>query len=213
MKLRELLNTILHNYPDNRAERADIKFRHNQLAEQLRHGLRTIDCYHNLLKDYESQGSAGEGQWSILPWIAIYDPELTLSPQSGYYLVYLFDDQMQHAYLSLNHGWTYYRKHYNDPQVVVDTINHYWQKTLTPTLPTISSEPITLITTKKDNDARLGNELCNIFSITYAKDALPDNEQLLTDLQAMLTLFKQLKAQLQTPINDIDKNTKLILQK
>lgn len=42
MKLRELLSTILHNYPDNRAERADIKFRHNQLAEQLRQDLRTI---------------------------------------------------------------------------------------------------------------------------------------------------------------------------
>ena len=55
---------------------------------------------------YKVSGSAGQGVWTYLPWIAIMDKKITVSPQRGYYIVYLFREDMKGVYLSLNQGMT-----------------------------------------------------------------------------------------------------------
>tara|TARA_B100000886_G_scaffold188347_1_gene129476 strand:+ start:1538 stop:2539 length:1002 start_codon:yes stop_codon:yes gene_type:complete len=44
--------------------------------------------------------------WAAVPWIAIFDPNVTTSPQRGYYITYLFSVDMKRVYLNLNQGMT-----------------------------------------------------------------------------------------------------------
>ena len=39
--------------------------------------------------------------WAAVPWIAIFDPNVTTSPQRGYYITYLFSVDMKRVYLNL----------------------------------------------------------------------------------------------------------------
>ena len=55
-------------------------------------------------EDYIIKGSPGMGNWSQLPWIGVFDPNVTKGAQSGYYIVYLFKENMQGVYLSINQG-------------------------------------------------------------------------------------------------------------
>ena len=55
---------------------------------------------------YKLQGSAGQGNWASVPWVAIMDRDVTESTRSGYYVVYAFSSDMQRVYLSLMLGVT-----------------------------------------------------------------------------------------------------------
>lgn len=46
--------------------------------------------------------SAGIGYWTEIPWIDVFDREITESAQKGYYVVYLFREDMSGVYLSLD---------------------------------------------------------------------------------------------------------------
>ncbi|TKC19126.1 MrcB family domain-containing protein [Robertmurraya kyonggiensis] len=56
--------------------------------------------------DYVVTGSVGQGNWASVPWIAIMHRSITMSTQRGYYIVYLFSEDMQHVYLTLAQGVT-----------------------------------------------------------------------------------------------------------
>ena len=62
--------------------------------------------------DYIVEGSAGQGQWTRCPWVAVFDPVVTDSAQRGYYPVYLFREDFTGVYLSLNQGVTDVREQY-----------------------------------------------------------------------------------------------------
>ena len=61
-------------------------------------------------KNYLVKGSPGMGNWAQLPWIAIFNPNITNGAHSGYYIVYLFREDMEGVYISLNQGVTEYKK-------------------------------------------------------------------------------------------------------
>ena len=44
--------------------------------------------------------------WTAVPWIGVYDPSITTTPQRGYYITYLFSVDMKRVYLNLNQGMT-----------------------------------------------------------------------------------------------------------
>ena len=44
--------------------------------------------------------------WASVPWLGIFDPNVTTSPQRGYYLALLFSVDMKRIYLSMNQGMT-----------------------------------------------------------------------------------------------------------
>ena len=43
---------------------------------------------------YKIQGSIGQGNPAEIPWICVFDLEITSSAQDGYYIVYLFKSDM-----------------------------------------------------------------------------------------------------------------------
>ncbi|WP_057913858.1 MrcB family domain-containing protein [Peribacillus muralis] len=57
-------------------------------------------------KYYTVAASAGKGNWATVPWISILNNEVTNSTQRGYYLVYLFSEDMKRLYLSFSQGVT-----------------------------------------------------------------------------------------------------------
>lgn len=50
--------------------------------------------------------SVGNGNWSEVPWLALFDLDITKSARNGYYVVLLFDNDMQRMHLALGIGWT-----------------------------------------------------------------------------------------------------------
>jgi len=61
---------------------------------------------------YKVYGSAGTGNWSEIPWLAILDKEITTSTRKGYYVVLLFDKEIQNLYICLSVGWTQFEEEY-----------------------------------------------------------------------------------------------------
>src|SRR5690625_3656356 len=55
---------------------------------------------------YIVRGSVGQGNWAHVPWIAVMNKEITTSTQRGYYLVYLFSEDMNDIYLAFAQGVT-----------------------------------------------------------------------------------------------------------
>src|SRR3954453_13854890 len=47
------------------------------------------------------KGSHGQGNWTDVPWLAVFDPVVTISAKKGYYTVYLFSTDMSSVVLSL----------------------------------------------------------------------------------------------------------------
>lgn len=97
MQLREFFSEIASKY-DRHAGMAtpeQVLLRHaeDHLAEHIPGGL--------LIK-----GSGGTGVATSTPWVGIFDPDETTSPQTGVYVVYLFTADLQGLTLSLNQGIT-----------------------------------------------------------------------------------------------------------
>ena len=60
----------------------------------------------NILEDEKyAHASVGQGRYSNVPWIAIYNPEITEDTKDGYYVVILIHPEGKGVYLSLNQGW------------------------------------------------------------------------------------------------------------
>ena len=101
MNIRETLDAIASGYENARKE----EFSKHPLAGIIRKNLpialKTTSSFSNNLI---LKGSAGQGRWAEVPWCAIFNPLITKSAETGYYVVYLFDAKNDKIYLSLNQG-------------------------------------------------------------------------------------------------------------
>jgi hypothetical protein len=57
-------------------------------------------------KRYHIEGSAEQGRWAELPWVAVFDRLITNTARQGFYIVYLFRSDLSGVYLSLKKGVT-----------------------------------------------------------------------------------------------------------
>ena len=102
--LREKFLTVMNEYLQARTER----FAGHKMGSVVRHEMTTeitrlpfIDHH-----QYVVTGSIGQGNWAAVPWLAIMNKDITKSTQSGYYIVYLFSEDMERLYLTLAQGVT-----------------------------------------------------------------------------------------------------------
>ncbi|MGE2624347.1 MrcB family domain-containing protein, partial [Escherichia coli] len=96
--LREGFLRVMDGYLD--AKKGSAKG--HKLAELVRKDITTeIKClpFMNDSK-YIVTGSVGQGNWASIPWIAIMNKDITKSTQRGYYIVYLFSEDMKRLYLT-----------------------------------------------------------------------------------------------------------------
>ncbi|TGB03512.1 McrB family protein [Halobacillus salinus] len=134
---------------------------------------------------YQVKGSVGRGDWAQVPWIAILHSQITTSTQRGYYLVYVFSDDMQRVYLSFMQGVAETSKQEMEDQKedIRATINERKYNT---------SAPI-----QKNNDLDLGNSKkakgyknASALYIPYNSNNLPTEQQLQQDLKAMTDIYE-----------------------
>lgn len=107
--LRQTLERMATEYPLAKTQ----QFADHPLANFIRHRVPTI--FQSTVPqqtDLLWAASAGKGQWSDAPWIAVFDPLVTNNPQEGYYPVYLFSRTLDTIYLSLDQGMTELRKEF-----------------------------------------------------------------------------------------------------
>ena len=74
------------NYP----RALDEPFKGNSVASFLRREFKQVVEDVAPLGDFKVEGSPGKGNWARSPWVAVFDPLITVSAERGYYIVYLF---------------------------------------------------------------------------------------------------------------------------
>ncbi|MDA1772310.1 DUF3578 domain-containing protein [Bacillus cereus] len=176
--LREKFLTVMNEYLQARTER----FASHKMGSVVRNEMTTeitrlpfID--HN---QYVVTGSIGQGNWAAVPWLAIMNKDITTSTQRGYYIVYLFSEDMERLYLTLAQGVTETSK--EEMQKIKEEIRkqiHMSQKV------------------KKDDEIFLGTSpkakgYANSTAAYIAYDAtkMPSEKELVEDLEEMLRYYE-----------------------
>lgn len=144
---------------------------------------------------YISDASAGHGGWTNLPWVAVFNKEITNSAQEGFYPVYLFSKDMKIAYLSLNQGTKKLRDKlgFADAKSELELkASKFRNKLKSRSIITEFDENIDL---RADNSysGRL-YEAGNIYAKKYDADNLPSEEKLESDLKEVLELYNSLNS-------------------
>ncbi len=194
--MQELFNHIISNYMQAKEEDPT----NHELASYIRH--ESVDIIKNEAqldpKKYTIKGSSGSGHWASVPWIAIFDKEVTKTAQRGYYIVYLFCTNMRGFYLSLNQGWTYFSKRYGNKEGKerIKAVSDAWKKILSSTLNDFSYEPINLNTNFVATILPKGYELGHICGKYYCSHKIPSDQILIDDLRNLLGVYRELKGKL-----------------
>ena len=173
--MRETLLEILNSYL--LAKTDDLE--KNPLADFIRHSAPlTIRTKAAIAPNYKIQGSPGQGNWAEVPWLCIFDKEITTSAQRGYYIVYLFRSDMSGVCLSLNMGWTQFKNRFKPLRVAQRKISGtagVCQGLLRSSLSDFSYEAISLLPTKP---LAGGYELGHICGKVYPGDNIPEDKTL-----------------------------------
>ncbi|PRD10970.1 restriction endonuclease [Bacillus sp. MYb56] len=176
--LREKFLTVMNEYLQARTER----FAGHKMGSVVRHEMTTeitrlpfID--HN---QYVVTGSVGQGNWAAVPWLAIMNKDITTSTQRGYYIVYLFSEDMERLYLTLAQGVTETTK--EEMQKIKEEIReqiHMSQKV------------------KKDDEIFLGTSPkakgysnSTAAYIAYDVNKMPSETELVEDLEEILRYYE-----------------------
>ncbi|MCM3740367.1 DUF3578 domain-containing protein [Oceanobacillus luteolus] len=178
--LKDQLLIFMNNYKQAKTE----TFKEHELGTLIRREIPKKFYRKSQLnrKKYLIKGSVGQGNWAHVPWIAVMNREITTSTQRGFYLVYLFAEDMSHVYLALAQGVT------ETPPAEMDRINKEIREELDIKEPQIH----------RDNNFYLGESR---FAVDYKKstaiyipyliDGFPSDEQLLEDLRIMVKYYEE----------------------
>ncbi|TCN26314.1 MrcB family domain-containing protein [Mesobacillus foraminis] len=130
--------------------------------------------------EYVVTGSVGQGNWASVPWIAIMNRKITISTQRGYYIVYLFSEDMESVYLTLAQGVTETSKEdmLRIKEEIRDSI--------------LESSKVRI-----DHDIHLGTStkarqyaMSTAAYISYAADNMPSEDVLVADLKEMINIYE-----------------------
>src|SRR4051812_34169741 len=133
------------------------------------------------------KGSHGQGNWTDVPWLAVFDPVVTASAKRGYYAVYLFAADMSSVVLSLNQGTTAVRQEFGlQTRQVLQDRAALMRARLPEYAERFSPTPIALASAKvRPRDYEAGHAFGRVYSV----EALPLEEHLVADLRAIVSLY------------------------
>ncbi|MBW5447630.1 DUF3578 domain-containing protein [Cohnella sp. CFH 77786] len=183
--LREALSVVLNKYSDAKRE----PFKNNSMGiyvrQQIPTGIKDFDFIKDN-SDLKVQASAGMGNWATIPWIAIMDRRITETTQNGEYIVYLFAEDMSSVYLTLAQGVTEPKKH------GTTEAHNYLRRKVQEIRAQLPLEGL-----KKDEEIYLTSgglgrdyQVSTVAYYKYDRDNLPPEEQLISDLQNLVSNYK-----------------------
>lgn len=183
LTLREGLNTMLENYA--KAKNTE-PFTKNPLGDLMRKKIpKAIEILPFFdAEKYKVKGSIGQGNWVDVPWIGVFDSRITTSAQSGVYIVYLFSNDGERLYLTINQGATELKNKLKSKGAL---------QRLQENGDSIRSQikPKSFIA---NNNIETGEEFYKVGTIfykAYNKGQLPDNAQLEKDLAECMSLYQE----------------------
>lgn len=189
MPLKESIEFVLGSYL--KASQED--FKANPVANFLRHDF--PDSLVSVAGEHDRliyKGSAGQGVWAKGPWVGIFDPLITTTPQSGYYPVYLFCEDMHGVYLSLNQGMTEAKALYkSDAKTALRARAANYRAMLGSQITQFPDLTIDLSPSAQSNDTAF-YEAGNICAKFYPAGQVPNEAVLISDLANMLQLYQSL---------------------
>ncbi|PEI89500.1 restriction endonuclease [Bacillus toyonensis] len=176
--LREKFLTVMNEYLQARTER----FAGHKMGAVVRHEMTTEITRLPFINHnkYVVTGSVGQGNWAAVPWLAIMHKDITTSTQRGYYIVYLFSEDMQRLYLTIGQG-------------VTETTKEEMQKTKEEIREQIHMSK----KVKKDDEIFLGTSSkakgyanSTAAYIAYDANKMPSETELVEDLEEMLRYYE-----------------------
>ena len=187
------LNAALSLFAEEYASARKAAFAKNSVADFIRKDIPAaiLDAI-GPTDRYLVDGSPGQGTWAGVPWAAVFDRFVTESAQDGYYLVYLFKEDLSGIYLSLNQGITSVKEQYGaSTKEALQVRASDFLARLGGAADGLILGPLDLAVTAKSS---LGAyyEQGSICSVYYARSALPSDDVLTADLQQFLRLYSTL---------------------
>ena len=176
--LREKFLTVLNEYLQARTER----FAGHKMGSFVRNEMTTEITRLPFIdhSQYVVTGSVGQGNWAAVPWLAIMNKDITTSTQRGYYIVYLFSEDMERLYLTLAQGVTETTK--EEMQKIKEEIREQIHM----------SDKV-----KKDDEIFLGTSSkakgyanSTAAYIAYDANKMPSEKELVEDLEEMLRYYE-----------------------
>lgn len=179
MTLRNQLLQVMEHYLQ--AKRDSIS--KHPIAHLVTHEIPTIiRQFHFVNRErYLVEGSVGKGNWAAIPWIAVMDKTVTTSTQRGYYIVYLFSEDMKSVYLTFAQGVT------ETPKDEMLQIKEEIRQIIPMSENVKKDDEIDLGESKKAKDYKLSVAAY----IPYSFEQMPSEEQLQQDLQQMIQYYER----------------------
>jgi 5-methylcytosine-specific restriction protein A len=189
--MRDFFQNILSDYPEAYGK----EYSNHPLAKMIRQDLPGL--IEDVITDKERflvKGSAGAGNWTATPWVAIFDILITDTAQSGFYPVYLFRDDMSGFYLSLNQGVTEIKEKYKRDAKQVLKLKAEDFRAQLGTIPANFSRLEIELKKLKTTTSQFPKlyEAGNVLAKYYSSFKLPSNEELHADLFEMLKIYEVL---------------------
>ena len=102
--LHEMLSRVALDYTYERAK----PFANNPFGDFVRREIAEEAKKRIIFLPYDLtvKASVGAGVWASIPWLAFFDPLITKSATTGFYIVYLINPQTNEITLSMNQGTT-----------------------------------------------------------------------------------------------------------
>ena len=194
--IKEKIEYILENYIQTITEDYDYVSKDSETFKILKETAN--DLKDGINGDYLIDYSAGMGRWSYNPWITFFNPKITNSARSGYYVVYLFKSDMSGVYISLNFGEVDFKEKYGRNRLPEAASN--FRSILLKEFSDIKFESMELDSSKSKSSKIADYENGNIYSIYYPKNNIPSDEKILEDLRYFLKLYNYLYEQKGTQI-------------
>ncbi|MFE9275700.1 MrcB family domain-containing protein [Paenibacillus glucanolyticus] len=138
--------------------------------------------------NYKIQGSVGQGNWANIPWIAVMDKRITDTTQHGEYIVYLFSEDMESVYLTVAQGVTVPKEELGKKEGY-----HYLEQKaneLRELLPLEGMQKDESINLTSRSGLGRDYQVSTVAYLRYDRDAIPDDDQLLADLENVVSNYK-----------------------
>ncbi len=163
-----------------------------------------LDEQTKLPEKYKIVGSAGKGNFSEVPWIVVLDKEITDTPQTGYYIAYLFDADMKGVHLSLGIGWTQFEEKFGSQKVArmeIEKMTERLQYHLYSGLKDFNFDKIDLYANNNLGKGYARGHVCGKY---YPINAVPTDEIIISDLWYLIGVYRELKGKVGKNILELD---------
>ncbi len=186
--MRDMICKVLNDYISAKSE----QFAGHALGAYFRNDIPNLIYQTGIVnvKDYLITGSVGQGQWATVPWICIFDRNITTTATKGVYIVYLLSRDGESLYLTFNQGCTDIRKSHTRRETI--KLMHENAESIRARMDARGF--------LADDNINLGNRLPElaelyqegtIFYKEYKKGSIPSEDEIRTDLGNMMEIYQE----------------------